>query len=60
VFDKAVIYCTRRKDATYLALLTVKDPAIVDPEEITRLLAEFRSAAQSPVPSDHEQPANAV
>jgi len=41
VYEKALLYCVRREDGTWLGIFTAKDPGAVDAGEIERLRAEF-------------------
>jgi hypothetical protein len=43
VYQAAFLYCARRQDGICLGIFTAKEPLAFDPDEIERLIAEFRS-----------------
>ena len=45
VYERALLYCERRKDGACLAFFTHRDPEAVDLEGVVRLIQEFHALA---------------
>lgn len=43
VYERALLYCERRKDGVCLTFFTHRDPAAVDLEGVVRLIQEFHA-----------------
>ena len=47
IYQKALLYCVKRDDGTFLAAFTSRDPHAVDLEGLGRMLAEFQHLGAS-------------